>query len=113
MEDFIRWYSPRDWIEEEGTDEWGQPKGRLSSRMLISDNTWVQMWESAKPVPASRQKRLFDDTREAEKVLHFLDSRTVSQVAEMLLPVLGHVALSRVYEECESLINELPGNNCS
>lgn len=27
LEDFIRWYSPRDWIEEEGTDEWGQQKG--------------------------------------------------------------------------------------
>lgn len=27
LEDFIRWYSPRDWIEEEGVDEWGQPKG--------------------------------------------------------------------------------------
>lgn len=27
LEDFIRWYSPRDWIEEEGLDEWGQGKG--------------------------------------------------------------------------------------
>lgn len=28
LEDFIRWYSPRDWIEDEGVDEWGQPKGK-------------------------------------------------------------------------------------
>lgn len=27
LEDFIRWYSPRDWIEDEGVDDWGQPKG--------------------------------------------------------------------------------------
>lgn len=27
LEDFIKWYSPRDWIEDEGIDEWGQPKG--------------------------------------------------------------------------------------
>ena len=27
VEDFIRWYSPRDWVEEDTMDEWGQPKG--------------------------------------------------------------------------------------
>lgn len=27
LADFIRWYSPRDWIEEEDVDEFGQPKG--------------------------------------------------------------------------------------
>lgn len=27
LEDFIRWYSPRDWIDDEGVDEWGQGKG--------------------------------------------------------------------------------------
>lgn len=101
LEDFIRWYSPRDWIEEEGTDEWGQPKGHLSSRMLISDNTWVQMWETAKPVPANRQKRLFDDTREAEKVLHFLDSRNISQIVDLLLPVLLHAVIQRLIDESE------------
>lgn len=108
LEDFIRWYSPRDWISEEGEDEWGQPRGRLSSRMLISDNTWVQMWESAKPVPAHRQKRLFDDTREAEKVLHFLDSRNVAQVAELLLPTLTHAAICKLAEERQQVDSELP-----
>lgn len=108
LEDFIRWYSPRDWIEEDETDEWGQKKGHLSSRMLISDNTWVQMWESAKPVPANRQKRLFDDTREAEKVLHFLDSRTLSQVAEMSFSVLSHAAICRLSEECDQVSGALP-----
>lgn len=108
LEDFIRWYSPRDWIEDEGTDEWGQKLGHLSSRMLLSDNTWVEMWQNAKPVAANRQKRLFDDTREAEKVLHFLDSRTMSQICEMLLSVLSQVALCRLAEECSQVTAELP-----
>lgn len=113
LEDFIRWYSPRDWIEDDDDDdseldEWGQKRGHLSSRMLISDNTWVQMWESAKPVPANRQKRLFDDTREAEKVLHFLDSRTPSTLATLLLPVLTHAALYRLSEECDEVTQAVP-----
>jgi hypothetical protein len=43
--------------------------GKLSSRMQAAGNIWQETWESAKPVPARRQKRLFDDTREAEKVI--------------------------------------------
>lgn len=27
LADFIRWYSPRDWIEDESTNEFGQPNG--------------------------------------------------------------------------------------
>ncbi|XP_065162898.1 rab3 GTPase-activating protein catalytic subunit [Atheta coriaria] len=111
LEDFIRWYSPRDWIEDEEEDEWGQPKGHLSSRMLIANNTWVETWNSAKAVPANRQRRLFDDTREAEKVLHFLDSRTLSQISELLLPVLSHSSLARVEDECVQL--NIPIKNSS
>lgn len=36
--------------------------------MQIPGNIWSEAWQSAKPVPARRQKRLFDDTKEAEKV---------------------------------------------
>ena len=36
--------------------------------MLIPGNMWVEVWQSARPVPARRQRRLFDDTKEAEKV---------------------------------------------
>lgn len=108
LEDFIRWYSPRDWIEEDENDKWGQKKGHLSSRMLISDNTWVKMWQSSKPVPANRQKRLFDDTREAEKVLHFLDSRNPSIISNLLLPVLMQTALYRLSQESEEISQVLP-----
>nr|CAD7259140.1 unnamed protein product [Timema shepardi] len=109
LEDFIRWYSPRDWIEE-GGDEFGQKKGEhictLSARMMIKDNMWVEVWNAAKPVPSRRQKRLFDDTREAEKVMHFLDSRKLSGVAELLLPTLIHAAICRLLEEQK---DDLPG----
>ena len=47
-------------------------QGKLSARMHQEGNIWQGTWENAKPVPARRQKRLFDDTREAEKVIQFL-----------------------------------------
>ena len=37
--------------------------------MRIPGNIWLETWHTAKPVPARRQKRLFDDTKEAEKVI--------------------------------------------
>lgn len=107
LEDFIRWYSPRDWIEEKETDEYGQLKGHLSTRMLLPGNTWQEVWSAAKPVPARRQKRLFDDTREAEKVLHNLDRRRPSEVAQLLLPVLTHAAVLRLTQAAAPV--ELPG----
>ncbi|XP_054718662.1 rab3 GTPase-activating protein catalytic subunit-like [Uloborus diversus] len=102
LEDFVRWYSPRDLIEEEITDsETGKTsmKYSLSQRMLLPGNMWLEAWESAKPVPARRQKRLFDDTKEAEKVLHFLASAKTSDVITYLMPMLVHCALLQLAEE--------------
>lgn len=110
---FINRYSPSDWIEEKELDEWGQKKGHLSTRMLISDNTWVQMWESAKPVPANRQKRLFDDTREAEKVLHYLESQFLWEICQTILPVLSHVAIHMLMKEIRDISRVLPNLNLS
>lgn len=94
IEDFIRWYSPRDWIEDEIEEEDGTlMKGHLSTRMLIPGNTWQMVWKTAKPVPARRQKRLFDDAKEAEKVLHFLESRNIGQIAEITMASLFHSAI--------------------
>ncbi|XP_035661424.1 rab3 GTPase-activating protein catalytic subunit-like isoform X2 [Branchiostoma floridae] len=104
LEDFVRWYSPRDWIEEPLTDETGQRvlKGELSPRMRIPGNMWCEVWDSARPVPARKQKRLFDDTKEAEKVLHFLAALRPAQVALQLTPMLVHAAILRVEEEGET-----------
>uniref|UniRef100_A0A182SX11 Rab3 GTPase-activating protein catalytic subunit n=1 Tax=Anopheles maculatus TaxID=74869 RepID=A0A182SX11_9DIPT len=101
LEDFIRWYSPRDWIEDEPVDEQDPfcRKGHLSARMLIPGNTWQTVWEGARAVPARRQKRLFDDTREAEKVLHFLESRTIGQIAQLTMATLFHVGVQTLTQQ--------------
>lgn len=39
--------------------------------MRAPGNTWQEVWNQAKVVPARRQKRLFDDTKEGEKVRTF------------------------------------------
>lgn len=92
-------------------------KGSLSSRMLIPGNTWQVVWKAAKPVPARRQvrikaflftfffsnsnrfhiqKRLFDDTKEAEKVMHFFESRNIGQIVQLTLAALYHTALLQI-----------------
>lgn len=45
--------------------------GRLSERMSTPGNLWREVWDNARPIPVSRQKRLFDDTTEAEKARKF------------------------------------------
>jgi Rab3 GTPase-activating protein catalytic subunit len=66
--------------------------------MQIPGNVWVEVWQTARPVPARRQKRLFDDTKEAEKVLHFLSSLKPADVVVHLMPMLIHAALLKAME---------------
>ncbi|XP_060785256.1 rab3 GTPase-activating protein catalytic subunit isoform X2 [Neoarius graeffei] len=101
LEDFVRWYSPRDYVEEEVSDEAGGTvvQGSLSARMKIPGNMWVEAWESAKATPARRQRRLFDDTKEAERVLHYLAVQKPSDLTRHLLPCIIHAALLKVKEE--------------
>lgn len=81
FEDFIRWHSPGDWVnnesEENGAsgvltmessqDNW-PPRGRLSQRMSEHGNLWRKIWNDAPALPASEQKPLLDPNREGEKV---------------------------------------------
>ena len=97
LEDFVRWYSPKDFED-----------GKLSARMTIPSNLWVTSWASAKATPISRQKRIFDDTKEAEKVLHFLANLKPSEVAQLLVPVCTHEALVAVRLASESMADCLP-----
>ncbi|KAM3964856.1 RAB3 GTPase activating protein subunit 1 [Aphomia sociella] len=89
--DFVQWYSPRDWKPDDG--------GSLGDRMLLPGNPWVETWNVARPVPAARQRRLFDETREAEQVLHFLRSRSISAVTELLLPAILRAGAAKVLAE--------------
>ncbi|AWP17112.1 putative rab3 GTPase-activating protein catalytic subunit [Scophthalmus maximus] len=101
LEDFVRWYSPRDYIEEEVIDENGDTvvKGNLSPRMKIPGNMWVEAWETARAIPARRQRRLFDDTKEAEKVLHYLAVQKPADLTLHLLPCILHSAILKLKEE--------------
>uniref|UniRef100_A0A8C3A0P0 Rab3 GTPase-activating protein catalytic subunit n=1 Tax=Cyclopterus lumpus TaxID=8103 RepID=A0A8C3A0P0_CYCLU len=106
LEDFVRWYSPRDYVEEEDEviDETGSRvvKGELSARMKIPGNMWVEAWETARVTPARRQRRLFDDTKEAEKVLHYLAVQKPADLTRNLLPCILHAAILKLKEEGES-----------
>uniref|UniRef100_A0A4W5LBV1 Rab3 GTPase-activating protein catalytic subunit n=1 Tax=Hucho hucho TaxID=62062 RepID=A0A4W5LBV1_9TELE len=101
LEDFVRWYSPRDYVEEEVVDESGDTvvRGDLSARMKIPGNMWMEAWATARTTPARRQKRLFDDTKEAEKVLHYLAVQKPADLTRHLLPCILHVAILKEREE--------------
>ncbi|XP_046902432.1 rab3 GTPase-activating protein catalytic subunit isoform X1 [Hypomesus transpacificus] len=101
LEDFVRWYSPRDYVEEEAVDERGEAvvRGELSARMKIPGNMWSEAWETAKVTPARRQRRLFDDTKEAEKVLHYLSVQKPADLTRHLLPCVLHAAILKEKEE--------------
>uniref|UniRef100_A0A6Q2WVR4 Rab3 GTPase-activating protein catalytic subunit n=1 Tax=Esox lucius TaxID=8010 RepID=A0A6Q2WVR4_ESOLU len=101
LEDFVRWYSPRDYVEAEVVDDSGDTvvKGDLSARMKIPGNMWMEAWATAKTTPARRQRRLFDDTKEAEKVLHYLAVQKPADLARHLLPCILHAAILKEKEE--------------
>lgn len=92
FEDFIRWHSPRDWIEIDGG------KFGLSRRMEDTNSVWKILWSQAKTVPIHRQKRLFNYTKEAEQILQSFERITVSQLVELLTPILIKATALRLLE---------------
>eukprot|EP00250_Pteridium_aquilinum_P017952 c23859_g4_i1 orf=95-2845(-) len=110
FEDFIRWHSPRDWLEEDvfqdsletlsssspskdGDNMLWPPRGKLSDRMWQPDNIWIQLWNSVEPLPAHKQKPLFDHTGEGEKVIHYLETLTPHQLlAQMICTAFSCIA---------------------
>lgn len=76
--------------------------------MNIPGNTWQTVWSSAKPVPARRQKRLFDDTKEVEKVLHFFESQTLGSVGQLTIAPLFHSAFVKLQNESDNLRDFIP-----
>lgn len=94
IEDFIRWHSPKDWIEDDN-----KKGGKLSARMQTTGNLWQEVWSSAKPIAARRQKRLFDFTKDAEKILHYLSSITLSDLVDLVFPVIMKSAIQQVLQK--------------
>ncbi|KAJ3039181.1 Rab3 GTPase-activating protein catalytic subunit [Rhizophlyctis rosea] len=87
LADFVRWHSPRDWIK--GADGEG---GTLSARMTEPGNLWMEMWKTARRVPASRQKLLFDHVKEAERALGYLEAMGLREVFVCMLPIFFLIA---------------------
>ncbi|KAI8822616.1 Rab3 GTPase-activating protein catalytic subunit-domain-containing protein [Fimicolochytrium jonesii] len=99
MEDFVRWWSPRDWIENTGAGKFddtqeeearGQqsavPTGKLSGRMSEPGNLWMEMWRTAQPVPANEQIPLFDHNEVAADILRWLANLSPPRLATLLVP---------------------------
>ncbi|KAF9982527.1 Rab3 GTPase-activating protein catalytic subunit [Mortierella antarctica] len=77
--DFIRWHSPKDWIED---------KKDMSARMSESGNFWQELWTIADPVPAARQTPLMNHRNEALKALSSLKAMSGTQLFAQLLPTI-------------------------
>jgi hypothetical protein len=63
--DFIRWYSPHDWLPEQK---------QLTTRMAAPDCEWQVAWESTEPCRADQQELMFDPSTEGEKALAWLEA---------------------------------------
>uniref|UniRef100_M4C0B9 Rab3 GTPase-activating protein catalytic subunit n=1 Tax=Hyaloperonospora arabidopsidis (strain Emoy2) TaxID=559515 RepID=M4C0B9_HYAAE len=102
LADFIRWYSPKDWIPLESKMDpawselpiegqgvwWFEQQGMLSERMrfgLGHEHIWQEMWETSAPVPAKRQKRSFDPVQESEKVYHYMETLSPHELFHQML----------------------------
>ncbi|XP_020578793.1 rab3 GTPase-activating protein catalytic subunit isoform X3 [Phalaenopsis equestris] len=96
FEDFIRWHSPGDWESDETEDKSMQhtakstkpnwpPKGRLSQRMAEHGSSWRQIWNTSPAMPSSEQRPLLDPIREAEKILHYLETLKPHQLLEQMV----------------------------
>ncbi|XP_047157980.1 rab3 GTPase-activating protein catalytic subunit-like [Vigna umbellata] len=125
LEDFVRWYSPPDWTESEGTedrdssycDESMSTRGQLSLRMQKEGNLWRELWETSKPVPAVKQAPLYDEDLAVEGILDAFEDIPPSELFEQLFVSLlgsgfsiaenmlsGDVDISKSLNDCKDYI---------
>ena len=67
-------------------------EGRLSERFQDEGGLWHRLWETARPVPAEKQKPLFDAMGAAERAIRKLEEMTLADLALQLMPCLLHAA---------------------
>ena len=98
FEDFVRWHSPKDWIDGDDAPVGGDdgrptdecpprvaPRGALSERMRRDGNAWRTLWDSAPRVSARAQKTaLFDSIVEGEKALHHLETTAAAALVDVV-----------------------------
>ncbi|KAL2496345.1 hypothetical protein Fot_40102 [Forsythia ovata] len=125
LEDFVRWHSPPDWMENDANIEVNKTsdegdlsvKGQLSRRMQKEGNLWRELWETAKPVPAVRQAPLYDEDLAVEGILDFLEDISPSELLKQLFIVALGAGLviaeatlstdssfSKLFHECRDYI---------
>ncbi|XP_074556606.1 uncharacterized protein LOC141812511 [Curcuma longa] len=123
LEDFVRWYSPPDWMETDNQldnsldDEGSSRRGQLSRRMQEKGNLWHELWETAKALPAVKQTPLFDEDLAVESILTSFESIQPSELfeqlavcvissgllmAEAVVPEDG--TLNKLYNKCKDYI---------
>lgn len=86
FEDFIRWYSPKDWDSENQS---------LSLRMQDDSNLWKQLWHAGQPISASEQRMFIFGTGEIDKLIHSLESASTIEIAEFCSSYLKDVYLAQ------------------
>ena len=107
FEDFIRWYSPKDFIEAQYDEQTGQLLAgeALSERFKPPDCLWKRIWQSAKAVPISRQQRLFNYSMEAERALEYLSTIKFEELMRHLFSSLVQIGCWRyrqIIDGCQS-----------
>ena len=112
FEDFIHWYSPKDFIEAEYDEQTGQLLTRecLSERFQSPNCLWRKIWQSSKAVPVSRQKRIFNYSMEAERVLGYLNAIKFEDLMKHLFSTIvqiGCLKYKQIIDNCLCKPNEL------
>jgi hypothetical protein len=90
FEDFIRWYSPKDW--DESTKSLSQ---RMKSAGVDSQsNLWIKLWDSLASCSVSEQPPLFDYKREGERILYELTHETeLFHISELFPHIINALSL--------------------
>lgn len=122
MSDFVRWFSPSDWVEDdtpaasqtqptsvEGETEaeiHGSRSGRLSQRMRAPGNIWRELWDSVVPTRAREQVPLFDAHMHGLKALADLRAFPFKEVIRQFACMQASYAsriLQRAFEKPPAL----------
>jgi Rab3 GTPase-activating protein catalytic subunit len=92
LDDFLRWYTPRDWQQQQQGE--AQPSSQQqdaelcdeppaagtgsvsnkSNSVINTNNSWQQLWGVAPAQPAAAQRPLLNPHKEGEQVLHYLET---------------------------------------
>lgn len=96
LADFIRWYSPVDWLDDENAG-----RGCLSERMRAEDNIWRRTWNESQPMPVFRQKRLFQPRAHGLECLDDIKSTPISLVLLQLRSFIAYSSVFRLLSELQ------------